>query len=214
MAGDNIPCDDSTRVCLLSEVFARFPGTPIHLDIKDADHDFVCAVFALVEQYGREGATFIGTSNPDNSANIARYFGSMAPERRRRFRRFAGVRDFALAHLFFYLGVLPYVTLDYDVFSIPVWTHTMRGVAGKEIGGWKVAVGAFLFTSPVMWRHMQRRGIAVVDWVLNTELDFAEAQRWPLDGVMSDDLVLLHCFLTRMAMEKTEPMSVQEPEGA
>lgn len=201
-APESVPRDDTTRACLLSEVFERFPGIPMHVDIKDTSYDFVCTVINMIERYGREQITFVGSSNTKNKVNIKRFFAECSHERRRRFRVFANTREYLISHLYFYLGIMPFVKLDYDVFSIPVWTSTMWRGAVDEYGLITTIVGAYLMTSPVMWSHMRRRGIAVLGWVLNAEKDFAEAARWPLDGVITDNPILYREFLVREAKKK------------
>lgn len=196
-AREGTPENSLTRLCLLDEVFERFPGVPLHVDIKDADYSFTKQVLDLIEKHHRESITFVGTSNSANVASFTRYFSACGKEKRSRFRLFANPREVVKTYVLFHLGLLPFARLDYDVFSVPAFTVTMRADAGVEFGKLAAKVGCFFFTSPVLWRYLERRGIAVLGWVANDEPDFAEATRWPLNGLMSDEPTRLYSYLQK-----------------
>ncbi|AYU80380.1 glycerophosphoryl diester phosphodiesterase, putative [Leishmania donovani] len=190
-ASDSVPVDDTTRICLLSEVLKKFPSMPLHIDIKDESKDFVALVLNLLAAHGRESITFVGSSRPKNRQFINEYFAEREPEIRKRYRIFGGPRDFFQTYLLFYTGLLPYFSVNYDVFSIPVFTSTMKNDAAREYGRVVAAVGAFLFSSPLLWRYLQSRGVAVIGWNLNDEVDILQGIQWPLNGLMSDDPIKL-----------------------
>ncbi|KAG5474457.1 hypothetical protein LSCM1_03241 [Leishmania martiniquensis] len=190
-ASDEVPVDDTTRICLLSEVFEKLPSMPLHIDIKDEGKDFVALVMNLISTFGRESITFVGSSRQHNQRFISEYFAEREPELRKRHRIFAGPFDFFRTYLLFYTGLLPYFSVNYDVFSIPVFTSTMKADAAKSFGKVCANVGAFLFSSPLLWKYLQSRGVAVIGWNLNDEVDILQGIRWPLNGVMSDDPIKL-----------------------
>lgn len=191
-ASSEVPVDDTTRLCLLSEVFEKLPSTPLHVDIKDAGKEFVTAVLDLIARYHRESITFVGSSNQPNQQFMNEYFASKGVETRKRYRVFGGPRDFFRTYLLFYTGLLPYSDVNFDVFSIPVFTSTMRSQAAVAFGSFYASVGAFLFTSPLLWCYLKSRGIAVIAWNFNDEADIVEALQYPLNGLMSDDPIKLH----------------------
>ncbi|KAG5500541.1 hypothetical protein JKF63_03635 [Porcisia hertigi] len=191
-ASEDTPVDDTTRVCLLREVLDKFPSTPLHIDIKDASKDFVAVVLDLIAAYGRESITFVGSSELQNQQFINAYFAERGIEVQKRYRIFAGHLDFFRTYLYFYTGILPYLSLNYDVFSIPVFTRAMKVYAARKYGKVVAHIGGFLFSSPLLWRYLQSRGIAVVGWNFNSEVDILEAIQWPINGVMSDDPIKLH----------------------
>ncbi|CBZ28582.1 glycerophosphoryl diester phosphodiesterase,putative [Leishmania mexicana MHOM/GT/2001/U1103] len=188
---DSVPVDDTTRICLLSEVFKMFPSMPLHIDIKDESKDFVAVVLNLLAAHGREGITIVGSSRPKNRQFINEYFAERDPEIRKRYRIFGGPHDFFRTYLLFYTGLLPYFPVNYDVFSIPVFTSTMKKDAERKYGRIVAAVAAFLFSSPLLWRYLQSRGVAVIGWNLNDGVDILQGIQWPLNGLMSDDPIKL-----------------------
>ncbi|GET90136.1 glycerophosphoryl diester phosphodiesterase, putative [Leishmania tarentolae] len=191
-ASDSIPVDDTTRICLLSEVCKKFPSMPLHVDIKDEGKGFVAAVLNLLAVYRRESVTFVGSSRPKNQRFINEYFAEREPESRKRYRIFVGPCDFFRTYLLFYTGLLPYFSIHYDVFSIPVFTSTMKKYAARRYGRVVAAVGAFFFSSPLLWKYLQSRGVAVIGWNLNDPVDILQGIQWPLNGLMSDDPIKLH----------------------
>lgn len=191
VASDDVPVDDKTRLCLLTEVFERFHGVPLHIDIKESGFDTVKQVLDLIEKYKRESITFVGSSDYENQGHIKKYFSIAGKEKRSRYRVFPGAPGVIKTYLCYYTGILPFMSLDFDVFSIPAFTKSMRDGAKSEAGGVIGTIATSVFTSPSLWKYLQKRGIAVIGWVANEDVDFKEASNWPLNGVMSDDPIKL-----------------------
>lgn len=224
-----VPVDSTTRLCLLSEVFTAFPTTAIHLDVKATSDMLVHQVLQMIEEYGRESITIVGSGGA-NAATIRaalaknvpprRQAGGVAPlpgspqgestslcgeegeSRRARFRLFASLGDVAKVYLCYYLGILPLVPLDFDVFSIPLPTKFKEEDFGHMLGPWKAKLMSFLIRTPALWSHLQRRGIAVIGWVLNDVEEFEEASQWPINGIMTDDPLALKTFYDNHSCEK------------
>lgn len=207
IATDAVPVGPSTRVCLLSEVFDEFPNTPMHIDVKEVGYDVVMQVLNMIESYKRESITFIGSSSLKNASFFQQYFRESTGTKRQRFRVFANSRQFLWVYLCYYCGILPFIKVDFDVFSIPVFTQSMREDMKKEQGSVVTALGAFFLNCPGLWTHLQRRGIPVIGWVLNTEADFQEACGWPLNGIMTDDPVKLRTFFDQFGCRSLVTLS-------
>ncbi|KAH9600316.1 Glycerophosphodiester phosphodiesterase domain [Trypanosoma melophagium] len=197
VATDSVPVDDTTRVCLLSEVFDAFPELPLHIDIKCEDAEFTRRVLKMIEDYRRETRTFVGTSNIRNRKHIYSYFKSVRSvdeeilkEKRKRFRIFAGPMDYVIVQVAYFFGILPLIPLSFDVFSIPFFTRLRK----KELGSRFERFIAYFLNSTTLWDHLQRRGILVIGWVLNDYEEFEEASKWEVNGIMSDDPVGLKEF--------------------
>ncbi|CCW62287.1 unnamed protein product [Phytomonas sp. EM1] len=197
-ASDDVPIDELTRVCLLTEVFERFPGVPMHVDIKALGAEAVYIVLDMIRKFRRESYTIVGSSVTENKMYIKDYFTKNTAIRPK-FRIFANTSDFMYVYLFYYLGLLPFCKLDFDVFSIPVYTTSMREEAQTEHGYVASLMASFFFTSPSLWRYLQYRGIAVLGWVVNGESNLAEAALWPLNGIITDDPV---CLFNSMKSKK------------
>ncbi|EPY33900.1 glycerophosphoryl diester phosphodiesterase [Strigomonas culicis] len=191
-ADASIPVNSETRICLLTEVFDRFKGVPLHVDIKEEGYAFVKQVFDLLEDYGREEITFIGSSHWGNKKHINRYFSLCSKEKRLRYRVFGGTSDYCRTHLLYRMGLLPFVKLDYDVFSIPVHVGAMRKDCEKEYGNFLTRILTPWVTSPTLWKYLQTREIAVLGWVFNEEEDLKRVLQFPLNGLITDDPILLY----------------------
>ncbi|ESL07860.1 glycerophosphoryl diester phosphodiesterase [Trypanosoma rangeli SC58] len=196
-ATDSVPVDETTRLCLLSEVFDVFPEIPLHIDIKSEGADVTRRVLELIERYRRGKKTVVGSSNWRNRTYIYNYFVSensseskKLQEKRNRFRIFAGPLDYAIVHVAYFLGLLPLVPLKFDVFSIPLFTKHKRNALDSCF----MYFISYFLNSPTLWNHLQRRGILVLGWVLNDDDEFEEASKWTINGIMSDDPIALDAF--------------------
>ncbi|KPI87872.1 putative glycerophosphoryl diester phosphodiesterase [Leptomonas seymouri] len=195
-ATSDVPVNDTTRVCLLQEVFEGLPNVPLHIDIKDTNKEFVAKVFNMIAEYKRESTTFVGSSVPKNEDYICDYFKEKETSVRKRYRVFPSIRGVLWIHFFFYTGLLPFVPLEFDVLSIPVFTSTMLSLLSEEFGSTIARIAAFLLTAPTLWKYLQSRDVAVVGWVINDELDFKEGVEYPLNGIMSDNPIKFQNYLS------------------
>lgn len=210
-SGTHVPEDHTTRLLPLSEVFDAFPTTPIHLDIKSKSDALTHQVIDLIEQYQRQSITVVGTATNnvralrealDRPPKFSRGGGTSdestpvlrSPKSRRKsFRTFASLSQVIKVYVYFYLGILPLVPIDFDLFSIPGPTDVrMRQISA--LSGPAKSLLLFLLRAPVLWTHLQRRGIGVVVWVLNDEEEFRQASEWPVNGIMTDDPIALRAF--------------------
>lgn len=106
---------------------------------------------------------------------------------------FAGLYHVALVYVLHIFGLLPYVPLNFDVFSIPAPTSSMKELLSR-FSPRLASFLTWLLESPALWSYLRSRGIVVFGWVLNSERDFEEASKWPLDGIMTDDVPALIDF--------------------
>lgn len=211
-ADKSVPIDNTTRVCLLSDVFEAFPGVPLHIDIKTGSVEFVKSVFKMVEKYGRKHITIIGSSSLKLEKEIYRFHLSKVStsvreggiqEKNSKFYVFAGKRRYIYVYLCYYLGILPLISLDFDVFSIPIFTTSRKKELEPLAGKFLISVVTFFLRTPTLWRFLQRRGILVNGWVLSDEEQFKEASKLPLNGLMTDDPIALNKFYQTYDVKKT-----------
>lgn len=123
---------------------------------------------------------------------------SLLLEPNRRPLVFASGLQIMLVYIFHLFGILPYVPLSFDVFSIPCPTSSMKALLGRFLPSCLMCLGSLL-ESPALWKYLRSRGIVVFGWVLNSEKDFEEAVEFPLDGIMTDDVPLLNAFYNEKA---------------
>lgn len=281
-----VPRDHTTRLLPLTEVFDAFPSTPIHLDIKSKSDAMTHLVIDLIEAYGRENITVVGSMSSNVDAiRAARKLpqsatrglkaqqqqhvasavekpprphsdhdgdgddvgagqlqvqqqqhqqsgwpypseaaggpaakplvpkkpsppsGVVGPDGRKRkdtIRTFASFGQVIKVYLLFYIGLLPFVPIEFDLFSIPGPTR-----AKQQLFGLRPVVARFLLgflRAPTLWRHLQRRGVGVVVWVLNDADEFEEAAKWPVNGIMTDDAIALRRFYESKNSKDLEAM--------
>lgn len=209
-----IPQDHTTRLLPLTEVFNAFPNTPIHLDVKSKSDALTHQVIDMIERYQRQHLTVVGTAsnnvkalkealelppktrhlNGTTDETTPALIGKNPVSRRKTFRTFASLMQVLQVYVLFYVGLLPLVPLDFDLFSIPGPTKAKKRQFGNFLGPIKASIVMFFLRSPVLWKHLQRRGIAVVVWVLNDEDEFEESSMWPVNGIMTDDAIGLRKF--------------------
>lgn len=177
------------RLCTLREVFTAFPGTPLHIDLKQPSPALVAAVVALVREFGREPTTILGSVG---AANAAALRARATPE----MLTFSSLRDVVCVYLLHLCGALPFVPVWFDTFDIPLPTPSLLARGGRR-APLLLRAAAALLEAPALWRHLRARGCVVYGFVLNDVADFAHVVGWPLDGVMSDDPVALRAFVRR-----------------
>ena len=116
----------------------------IHIDIKDPVRaaSLVPAVIQLVNKYRRGSSTVVGSMLTATSALIRKEQRSMvkkhnekrkqshaetgrSTEESRAFSTCSGIRQVAIVYALYYVGLLPFVSIDTDVFDIPFPTKEL-----------------------------------------------------------------------------------------
>jgi len=123
---------------------------------------------------------------------------SLLLEPNRRPLVFASFMQVVMVYIFHIFGILPYVPLSFDVFSIPCPTTSMKALFARFLPSCLQCLVNVL-ESPALWSYLRSRGIVIFGWVLNSEKDFEEAILFPLDGIMTDDVPLLNAFYDEKA---------------
>lgn len=198
-------CDHQPqRLSTLREVYeAMPPDTILHLDIKTSSVKFVETVVELTDSFNRLPRTVIGSMGQRNTKALRALLAKKKKEKGVDSHTFASIGEVMTLHVIYYLGLLPFVSLPFDFYSVPIPTTDMMEWFREK--GWMRWIGHFVgrcFYAPGMWRHMQRRGIVVIGWVVNSEHDFEEAYNWPINGIMTDDPLALKAFFERKEVEK------------
>ena len=184
--------EEHVAIPTLESVFENFPNLSINIDIKTYDETLIDKVNDLIIKYDREKLTVWGNffdkttqkcyqTNP----NIGLLFS---------------VKRVVQLLVYFYLGILPYVTFQETHLEIP-----MPILAYKRYGQdmtWKHKLVAnladFLLMRKSLFEHLDYRGIKTYMWVLNSEEDFDRAFKdLKVTGVMTDYPTLLTNYLTK-----------------
>eukprot|EP00330_Aristerostoma_sp_ATCC50986_P011568 CAMPEP_0114580108 /NCGR_PEP_ID=MMETSP0125-20121206/4443_1 /TAXON_ID=485358 ORGANISM="Aristerostoma sp., Strain ATCC 50986" /NCGR_SAMPLE_ID=MMETSP0125 /ASSEMBLY_ACC=CAM_ASM_000245 /LENGTH=127 /DNA_ID=CAMNT_0001771439 /DNA_START=575 /DNA_END=958 /DNA_ORIENTATION=- len=109
----------------------------------------------------------------------------------------------ASSFLLFFTGLLPFMSMDFDVYSCPKYTVEMKNprretpiklnACVKFIA--KCCFSCFECVNFLLIKHMQARGIPVIQWVLNDPIDFKEAINNKVNGIMTDSPTALIKYL-------------------
>lgn len=179
------------------DVLKTFPDTQINIDVKVGDRGLVEAVNKIIV---------------DNDAETRCVWGSFSRETTERCHLtnpnigliFSMARVLRL-YLTFYLGLLSFIPIKETHLELPLpsifFDDKFRSDEGN-VGIAKMAVGVlriidWFLMSPVLFDHLDRRGILVYLWVLNDEKHFERAFSLGAHGVMTDYPSKLRTYLER-----------------
>ncbi|GFO02454.1 glycerophosphodiester phosphodiesterase domain-containing protein 1 [Plakobranchus ocellatus] len=171
------------RMPLLEEVFQAFPELPMNVDIKDDDDMLIEKVDALIRKYDREEITVWGNVK-DTVCQKLYKVNPRVP------LLFSGMRVLYLV-LLFWTGLLPFFTIKESFLEVlaPALVLDSERLFQKKFGRFirfVVWAGDKLLIRPALIRHLERRGIQTLFWVLNTDQDFEAAFSLGIAGVMTD----------------------------
>ncbi|CEL95591.1 unnamed protein product [Vitrella brassicaformis CCMP3155] len=178
---------DGGRLSLLKDVLAALgPDMFAILELWDDDQATVDAVYRELVNSGRKNRTVWG--NPFNKSLKEKLMAkdtsvpciTVKPE----FLRIVAL---------YTMGLLPFVSIPNNlVYNVPLVNSLIVNLfakvaemKGKKVGWWfwaKAYMAKVLINRPGLWRHLERRGVPVVIWILNEEGDWSYAVRHP-DGI-------------------------------
>ncbi|MEO7002268.1 MAG: glycerophosphodiester phosphodiesterase [Ktedonobacterales bacterium] len=145
----------------LREVYERFPDTRINIDMKDNDPELEQRLWALLQEFGAEERTLVGSFYPVALARFRRLTAG-------RVATAAGpaeTRNFLLGHLFRATG---WLRPAYDALQAP---ETHRGIR---------------VVSPGSIYAAHRLGLDVHVWTIDDRETMDRLLAWGVDGLMSD----------------------------
>ena len=101
--------------------------------------------------------------------------------------------------IYFYTGLLPYVTLKETHLEIPMPLIAYKKFGPKITSTQKTLakISNFLLMRKTLFEHLSQRGILTYVWVLNDEEDFDKAFMLNVTGVMTDYPSLLTDYLKK-----------------
>lgn len=166
----------------LEDVFRHFPGMGVNIDIKVHDEKLVQAVSEIVERYQALDTTVWGSFR-QNTTDLCH---ATNPN----IGLFASFPRVLKILVLFYLGLLPFVPLKETHFEIPMpriyATSVIRDPNQGVIRSILARVANFLLMSPILFKHLEKRGIQTYIWVLNNEDEFERAYHCGATGIMTD----------------------------
>lgn len=154
----------------------------INIDIKSDKDEDIFHVCELIRKHGFERRVVLGCIMNENCKTIIKELGLQIPT-------FFNRKECMLYFVGFFLGVLPFIPFHNDVIEIPFNFSDMQGDDLDNSMLTKVGFTVFNFFIPLLKffnRHMNRRGIPVIYWTLNTEKDWETAITTAANGIITD----------------------------
>jgi len=187
----------------LETVFQKFPDSIMHIDLKNGPTELTIKVHDLIKKYKREHLTFWGNVDKERSEELRKHDPTQLS--------FFPAKDVMQICAYYILGILPFVKLHHQSYSVPKYTVDFEKMKKRENPGDKfglfILIVRFLnaISGPLFY-HLKKRGIIVTYWVLNHEIDFAHAVEQNVNSIMTDVPTELHSYLKK----KDRYLSVKE----
>lgn len=179
------------KIPTLEEVFIKFPNVFMELDLKGGSEELTNKTNELIKKYNREQYVIWGAMGDDKylrkyNSDLARFFSPFAVMK---------------TYLLYITGLLPFMTLTNEVFSIPKYTvnyeNWKRSKNTTTVGLYFAVLKFFESISGPLTKHLQDRGILVFHWVLNEQQDFDDSMNFNINGIMTDKPSELDNFLIK-----------------
>jgi len=185
--------EESRKIPLLSEIFKAFPDVMVNIDVKEGHDELIHEVHKLITDNAREHLTVWGSAQ--SSPNMKCYLKN--PE----VGRFFSLKRCMQLYLYFYTGLLPFMSINETHFEICL-PETFLKFPNVGNGSNRTLFRRFIFwivskamCRPLLFQHLNKRGIQTYVWVLNTEEDFRRAAELGVTGIMTDYPSKLKQFL-------------------
>lgn len=179
----------------LDQVLQQFKHTQINIDIKDKDEQLVEEVNKIICKHKAQGRCVWGSFSGETTDMCYRKNPDVG-------LLFSAPRILLLLFLF-YTGLLPFLPLRETHLEIPMLSIFLSQkyllkestVSFGKLPRWLLMACDYLLMSPVLFKHLQRRGISTYLWVLNSQEEFARALDFGATGIMTDYPSKLKAFL-------------------
>ncbi|XP_071092862.1 lysophospholipase D GDPD1-like [Haliotis cracherodii] len=182
---------EDRQIPLLRDVFEAFPNLAINIDIKVDDDELITKVSDLVREYKRESLTGWG----NRSDKVETKLHKQNPD----IPLIFSMRRVVLLLFYFYSGLLPFIPLKESLFEVIMPSILLdEGKSPMKLSKkqrFAIRVVDALMMRPLLFKHLERRGIQTYLWVLNTEDEFERAFKLGVHGVMTDFPTKLTEFL-------------------
>ncbi|XP_066919782.1 lysophospholipase D GDPD1-like [Clytia hemisphaerica] len=176
------------KIPTLRKVFEEFPNIPMNIDIKRNDDELIDKTLALIKEFQREEIVAAG--------NFSETITGKIHQRAPKIPLIFSMKKVMITLVLFYTGLLPFIPLKEDFFEIPLPRVILRHPDTFVNIRTLLKIADWLLVSPVLFRHLQRRGIQVYMFVIQEDEDFDFClNKAKVDGVMTDYPKRLSNFL-------------------
>jgi len=178
----------------LEEVFKELPGTLMNIELKTSSPDAIKSMAEMIKKYKREDLTIWGCKFLKDSNMVQ----ATMPEAITFFSAERIMRTYGL----YITGLLPFFPIREDSIQVPKLSHDYFSWKMATEGGLKTKAffSAVKFinwiSTPLFW-HLEKRGIIVIYWVMNTEHDYELCVKQNVNGIMTDLPTSLKNYLVK-----------------
>lgn len=194
---DNTVHEEERKFTLLSRVLEECPSVQVNIDIKDGSESLIDKVNEVVSEAKAEERCVWG--------NFSKRTTELCYAKNPRIGLLFSSLQFVKLYILFYIGLLPFVRFKETHLEIPMPSIFLNekfrskdgNVGMAKFSPWIVKAVDWLLMSPQLFLHLNKRGITVYLWVLNTEDQFEKAFNLGVNGVMTDYPTRLKHFLEK-----------------
>jgi len=194
---DDSVMEEERNFSTLDKVLQEFPSTQVNIDLKDKDKTLVELVNKIIIENKAEERCVWGNFSSETTElcystnpRVGLLFSSL---------------QFLKLYLLFYSGLLPFVHIKESHLEIPMPSvfldEKFRSKDGNvglaKLAPWMTKIVDWVMMSPLLFLHLQKRGVTTYLWVLNTEEQFERAFSLGVQGVMTDYPSRLKHFLDK-----------------
>lgn len=197
-----VSCDMKNNDChipLLDTVFEAFPNIPINVDIKTNSDLLIDKTHELISKHNRKDLTVWGNF----SADVTEKCYKKDPEIPVMF----SMKRCAILVFLFYSGLLPFIPIKESFLEIMLPVTMIRRFEVPRTMKILCHIVDWFLISPILFNHLEKRGIQTYLWVLNedSEFDFA-FNKLKVAGVMTDYPTRLRDYLRSSNLNPGQPV--------
>ncbi|XP_066486470.1 lysophospholipase D GDPD3 [Tiliqua scincoides] len=197
------------NIARLEDVFKKFPGIPINIEVKQNDDELIQKVGDLVRKYNRSHIS-IWASFEGEVLKKCRAANTEMPY-------IFSIERGVLILLLYYVGLLPFVPLkeSFLEFVLPaIMNRTFFPVKKGCFGSWLANFTEKVTMRKKLFKHLEDRGIQVILWVLNDDKDFEKAFSYGVTGVMTDYPTCLRKYLDTHSTHPSNGSGMERRESS
>ncbi|XP_014787325.1 lysophospholipase D GDPD1 [Octopus bimaculoides] len=181
------------HIPLLKEVFDDFPSLPINIDVKVNDDVLIQKVSDLVKEYNREQITVWGNRQETINGKCFKC--------NPRIPLVFSFRRVLILLALFYSGLLPFVPIKESFLEVIMPSiildekkSLLQFSKNKRL---LIQFCDIILMRPLLFEHLEKRGIQVYLWVLNDDDEFAKGFKHGATGIMTDYPTKLGDFIEK-----------------
>jgi len=187
--------ESDRKLPLLDSVLELFKQAQINIDIKDKSQQLVDEVDTIIRRHNSQSRCVWGSFSGETTDMCFKKNPNIG-------LLFSAPRIVGLLFLF-YTGLLPFFPLRETHLEIPmpsIFLSEKYQIKGNTVGlaklpRWFLILCDYVLMSPVLFKHLEQRGISTYLWVLNSQDEYSRALDLGATGIMTDYPSKLKAFV-------------------